>query len=308
MILAEKLSKQFDDFVAVREISLRIQPGEVLALLGPNGAGKTTTVRMLAALLRPTSGDAWVGGFHVVEQPEKVRGLVGVLTEQHGLYNRMPAGEYLDFFGQLYNLDRPARRQRIETLLADFGLEDFKRRKLGEYSKGMRQKLALARALLHEPPVLLLDEPTSAMDPESARLVRDAIRDLRSQERSVLICTHNLAEAEELADQIAIIRQGQIIAQGTPESLKLQLLGPAEYEIRLACLTDGRLPALPADAALSGQGDNWFRYRTGQPEKVNPVLVSRLVSAGLPVVSVHEVPRSLEQMYLQAMHEVAHAD
>ena len=141
-----------------------------------------------------------------------------------------------------------------------------------------------------------------------SRLVRDAIRDLRSQERSVLICTHNLAEAEELADQIAIIRQGQIIAQGTPESLKLQLLGLAEYEVRLACPADGRLPALPADAALSGQGDGWFRYRTGQPEKVNPVLVSRLVAAGLPVVSVHEVPRSLEQMYLQAMHEGAHAD
>ena len=230
MIITNDLSKRFDSFWAVDGVNLRVMPGEVLALLGPNGAGKTTTVRMLTSVLRPSRGQAQIAGFDVILEAQKVRASVGVLTEQHGLYGRMPAREYLDFFGQVYGLDLATRRARSERLLNDFGLEDDAWRKIAEYSKGMRQKLALVRAMLHDPPVLLLDEPTSAMDPESARLVRDSIRELRSARRSIVICTHNLAEAEELADHIAIIRQGKIIASGVTADLKRSLLGPAEYE------------------------------------------------------------------------------
>ncbi len=301
MILTEKLSKKFDDFLAVDGVSLSVGKGEVLALLGPNGAGKTTTVRMLTSVLQPTSGYAEVAGYDVVKYPNQVRAAVGVLTEHHGLYNRMSGADYLDFFGEIYGLERARRQERIKRLLDDFELPYKTARRIGEYSKGMRQKLALARALLHDPPVLLLDEPTSAMDPESARLVRDAMLELRSSERTIAICTHNLAEAEELADQIAIIRRGKIIAYGAPEALKANLLGPAEYEVRLNTQLNGIKPHALGDITLTSSGQNWFRYCTSNPGENNPLLLRELLEEGLPVVSLHEVPRSLEKVYLQAI-------
>ncbi len=302
MIVAEDLTKRFDDFTAVDGISLTVPAGEVLALLGPNGAGKTTTIRMLTSVLRPTRGWARIAGFDVVEQATQVRAAVGVLTEQHGLYGRMPADEYLDFFGQIYNMETNQRRAQIEKLLTLFGLYDFRKRKIGEYSKGMRQKLALARAIMHDPPVLLLDEPSSAMDPESARLVRDAILQLRSNHRAIIICTHNLAEAEELADQIAIIRGGKIITTGSPDHLKQEFLGPKEYEVVLTVALNGNMPVLPPDVTLTEQGENWFRFKTDQPALTNPSLLRMLQKHNLPVVTLQEVPRSLEQVYLQAIN------
>jgi len=302
MIVTQDLAKQFDDFWAVDGINLKVGAGQVLALLGPNGAGKTTTIRMLTSILRPTRGEAIVAGFDVVKQPEKVRAAVGVLTEQHGLYGRMPAFEYLDFFGQLYGIDPARRHERIKRLLEDFGLSDYRARRISEYSKGMRQKLALARALLHNPPVLLLDEPTSAMDPESAHLVRTAIRELRSASRAVIICTHNLAEAEELADQIAIIRLGKIIASGTPEALKMSLLGPVEYEVRLGSALNGFELNLPSQANLRIRGENWFRFQTSYPATVNPLILRDLLDHGLSVVGLQEIPRSLEQVYMNVIN------
>lgn len=301
MITTVDLTKRFDDFVAVDGVSLEVNAGEVLALLGPNGAGKTTTVRMLTSVLTPTRGTAQVAGFDVVSQAAQVRAAVGVLTENHGLYNRMPASDYLHFFGELYQLEPAFLDHRIHELLEQFGLLPYLKRQLGEYSKGMRQKLALARALLHNPPVLLLDEPTSAMDPESARLVRNAIHDLRSADRTIVICTHNLAEAEELADQIAIIRRGRIIAQGSPNDLKERLLGPAEYEIKLAVPIDNQPFDLPAGAELVSRGLDWVRFRAGNPKQVNPEVLRSLLKRGIPVVGLGEAPRSLEQVYLQAI-------
>ena len=302
MIRTQNLSKRFEEFLAVDAVSLSVEVGEVLALLGPNGAGKTTTVRMLTSVLRPSGGWAQVAGYDVVEQAQQVRASVGVLTEHHGLYNRMPAREYLDFFGQIYHLSPARRQKRISELLEAFGLQAYARRPIGEFSKGMRQKLALGRALLHDPPVLLLDEPTSAMDPESARLVRDAIRDLRSKERTIVICTHNLAEAEELADQIVIIRRGRIITQGSTGVLKAQLLGPVEYELRLASSLNGCRPTLPAGAVLTTHGEDWIRYQVEDAARLNPRILHDFLELGLPVISLQEVPRSLEQVYLQAIN------
>jgi len=301
MIVTQSLGKRFADFWAVDGINLQVNSGEVLALLGPNGAGKTTTVRMLTSVLRPTCGQAWVAGFDVLREADKVRASVGLLTEQHGLYGRMPAADYLDFFGQVYRIPGDRRERKINQLLDDFGLLNERHRRIGEYSKGMSQKLALARALLHDPPVLLLDEPTSAMDPESARLVRNAIKDLRSESRAIIICTHNLVEAEELADQIAIIRQGKIIAEGSPASLKARLLGPPEYEVRFGASLNGMEPSLPDSARLTLRGVDWLRYRTTQPEIVNTAVLRTFLDQGLPVIGLHEVPRSLEQVYLQAI-------
>jgi ABC-2 type transport system ATP-binding protein len=301
MIFTEDLTKHFGQFVAVDGVNLDVRAGQVLALLGPNGAGKTTTVRMLTSILRPTRGRAMVAGFDIVKQPSQVRASVGVLTEHHGLYGRMNAVEYLDFYGQLYGVDRHLNQHRSNTLMEQFGLSSAHKKRLGEYSKGMRQKLALVRAMLHNPPVLLLDEPTSAMDPESARVVRDAISTLRSTDRTIILCTHNLAEAEELADQVAIIRYGKILLHGTPDELKHLLLGPVEYEARLASSTNGHVFDLPPGVTLIAQGSDWLRFRIHEPETSNPELLKRLIDSCFPVVSFQKVSQTLEQAYLAAV-------
>src|SRR5512147_255867 len=302
MIECEDLSKQYNgDFWAVSGVTLKVQPGQILALLGQNGAGKTTTVRMLTALLSPTRGWARVGGYDVIKHPQDVRANVGVLTEQHGLYMRMTGEEYLDFFGKVYGLDAKTRKSRSDYLLDYFGLKEAARRRSGEYSKGMKQKLALARALIHDPSVLLLDEPTSAMDPESSRLVRDEIARLRSSQRTIIICTHNLAEAEALADSIAIIYHGKILLNGTLDELKRIVLGPVEYEAKFAQDFDAGNLDLPQGVTLAARSANCLRFRVEAPQAANPVLVYALTSRNAPLVSFQEVPRKLEQVYLKTM-------
>jgi ABC-2 type transport system ATP-binding protein len=286
-------------FTAVDRVSLDVPTGEILALLGPNGAGKTTTVRMLASILKPSEGWARVAGFDTVHDARQVRHAVGLLTEFPGLYLRMRGDEYLAFFGQLQGLTNDQIHRRTEILLARFGLTEARRQRTAEYSKGMRQKLALIRAMLHDPPLLLLDEPTSAMDPHSAKQVRDAILDLRRERRTILICTHNLTEAELLADRIAIIRRGQIVALDAPARLKSQLLGPPLLEVRLAHSLDGFLSELTDLVQVEDQGNDWFRYRTPSPETTNPVLLARLAGLDAQVLTLSEVSRSVEEVYLR---------
>jgi ABC-2 type transport system ATP-binding protein len=306
VIEAEGLTKQFitsgeEPFTAVDGVSLQVPAGEVLALLGPNGAGKTTTVRMLAAILQPTSGRARVAGFDVVTQPTKVRRRVGMLTEVPGLYERMKAGAYLDFFGRLYGIPPLERQRRAEDLMGRLGMAEALEARIGIYSKGMRQKLAIVRAMLHDPLVLLLDEPTSAMDPHSARLVRDSIAELRDERRAIVICTHNLGEAEILADRIAIIRRGRIIALGTPAELKRRLLGAPLMELRLSSSVDGLEPSLRQMVAVEQVGEDWVRYRTESPRQSNPRLLRWLAKQGQDVVTLSGVPQSLEEVYLQVV-------
>ncbi len=302
MIEANELSKQYNsDFWAVDGVTMNVQPGQILALLGQNGAGKTTTVRMLTALLSPTRGWARVAGYDVTKNPQEVRANVGVLTEQHGLYMRMTGTEYLDFFGKIYGLDSKTRKQRSNYLLEYFGLAESAHRRSGEYSKGMKQKLALARALIHDPSVLLLDEPTSAMDPESAQLVRNEIGRLRSSKRTIVICTHNLAEAEALADTIAIIYRGKILLNGTLDELKRNVLGPVEYEAKFAEDFDAGELDLPQGVDLVARSATSLRFRVEAPQVINPKLVHELTSRNAPLVSFQEVPRKLEQVYLKTM-------
>ncbi len=303
MILTQTLTKNFNDFSAVDTLTLRVRAGEILALLGPNGAGKTTTVRMLAAILKPTSGRATVAGFDVVRDARAVRQHVGVLTEMPGLYLRMTALPYLDFFGQLWGLSSRQRAERSELLLRRFGLWETRGQRLGEYSKGMKQKLAIIRAMLHDPPVLLLDEPTSAMDPHSAKLVRDTIISLRDARRAIVVCTHNLAEAELLADRIAIIRLGRLILLGTPRELKAQLLGPPLMKVRLIGSVDGLSSRLTDIIEIEAQGKDWLSYRTANPAEVNPRLLRRLAALGRQVVTIGEVPRTLEDVYLRVVEK-----
>jgi ABC-2 type transport system ATP-binding protein len=306
MIETQDLSKWFETsgqepFTAVDRVSLVVPAGEVLALLGPNGAGKTTTVRMLAAILAPSAGRARVAGYDVVSESSQVRRRVGVLTEVPGLYERMKAREYLAFFARLYGVHDEEGWQRSERLMARLSMGHAMEARIGTFSKGMKQKLAIVRAMLHDPLVLLLDEPTSAMDPHSARLVRDSIAGLRHERRAIVICTHNLSEAESLADRIAIIRRGRIIALGTPDELKGRLLGPPLMELRLAGVVDGLEPALRCMVEVEQVGEDWVRYRTATPQESNPRLVRWLTQQGRGVLTLSQVPQSLEEVYLQVV-------
>jgi len=293
------LTKHFGSLVAVDGLTFSLHQGEILTLLGPNGAGKTTTVRMLASVLKPTSGWARVAGYDVVKDAQEVRRVIGLLTEFPGLYLRMRAWEYLDFFGELYRIPHRQLQERKEQLLRRFGLWEARNQRLGEYSKGMRQKLALVRAMLHNPLVLYLDEPTSAMDPHSAKIVREAIASLREEKRTAIICTHNLHEAETLSDRIAIINRGRIVAIGTLTELKRRFLGPPVQELRLATPVNGFVEVVSGLARVTAQGDGWIRYQTPKPQKVNPIIVSRIAERGGQVISLTEVPQTLEEVYLK---------
>ena len=303
MIEADRLGKHFGDFVAVREVSLQVAAGGVLALLGPNGAGKTTTVRMLAGILAPTCGHASISGRDVVKHAQEIRRRVGVLTEVPGLYLRSTAREYLNFFGEVYGLPKTQCHQRTTDLLTQFEMSDVIDRRLSEFSKGMKQKLALIRCMLHEPEVLLLDEPTSAMDPQSARLVHDALMQLRDNRRGIILCTHNLVEAEMMADHIAIIRRGEIVAEGSPSALKARLLGQPLMEVRFAQPMNGLLPELEARLSVESSGETWVRYWSSDPVADNPRLLHWLSEQKVDVVTLSEVSRSLEEVYLRVVSQ-----
>lgn len=303
MIEAIDLTKDFDKFRAVDHVNFTVEAGSVLALLGPNGAGKTTTVRMLTSILPPTYGTARVAGFDVITHPVEVRRRVGVLTEQHGLYERMKGEEYLDFFGQVYHLPPDLRRKRALDLMERFGLGDALDKRLGEYSKGMKQKLALVRAMLHDPPVLLLDEPTSAMDPLSAKMVRDAILELRQDERTFLITTHNLTEAQQLADYIAIIRHGRIVAYGRFEELAQKFVGMPIMELRVKGALNGLADELKPMVKIVESGQSHIRYEAPDPQQINPNIVRKLTGMGIDIVTLSPVTRTLEDVYLQVVRE-----
>lgn len=303
MIECHDLTKDFGTFRAVDRINLNVPAGSVLALLGANGAGKTTTVRMMTSILQPTSGTARIAGYEVTESPAQVRAHVGVLTEQHGLYERMKGMDYLAFFGRVYHLPDSETRKRALKLMEQFGLTFALDKRLGEYSKGMKQKLALVRAMLHNPPVLLLDEPTSAMDPVSAKQVRDAIIDLQKESRTFLITTHNLTEAQILANKIAIIRHGKIIANGTFDELARQFVGDPIMELRVNGELNGFAKDLADTVNILESGTDWIRYRTSQPQQDNPNVLRRAMGLGIEVVTLAPITQTLEDIYLRVVRE-----
>jgi ABC-2 type transport system ATP-binding protein len=222
-VVASGLSKDFGSFHALADVSFTVNSGEALVILGENGAGKTTTLRCLAGVIRPTSGTVRVGGVSVADDPEAVRSQVGLLSELPGLYERMTAPDYLDFFGRVQGIPDDVRKRRIDEMLGLFGLEQRADGWLGSYSKGMRQKVALVRATLHKPRVLLLDEPTSSMDPAGARLTWDYILELKRTGIAVVVCTHNLRETARVADRLAVMASGRILAHGTLAELQAEL-------------------------------------------------------------------------------------
>ena len=222
-VVVAGLRKDFGSFRALEDVSFAVGAGEALVILGENGAGKTTTLRCLAGVLRPTMGRVEVGGISVADDPETVRGQVGLLSELPGLYERMTVQDYLDFFGRIQGMPEELRRRRIDEMLGLFGLDRRTDLWLGSYSKGMRQKVALIRATLHQPRVLLLDEPTSSMDPAGARLTWEYILELKRDGIAIVVCTHNLRETARVADRLAVMAAGRILATGTLAELQGQL-------------------------------------------------------------------------------------
>ena len=303
MIRTRGLTRRFNGRLAVEDLDLQVEKGEVFGYLGPNGAGKTTTVRLLTCLVAPTAGTAWVNGHQIGVESDAVRASVGILTESPGLYDRMSAERNLDIFARLYGMDAAQRQSQIKRYLQLLQLWDRRSEPVGSFSKGMRQKLALARALLHEPPVLFLDEPTAALDPEAAKMVRDFVAELSHQGRTIFLCTHNLDEAERLCDRIAVLRT-RLVAVDTPENLRRRLFGRRTV-IQIRNLTAEMVAAIRELPFVQGVEavDGRLQIDLAEPESQNPVLVSRLVALGAEVQFVTELRHSLEEVYLSLIEE-----
>jgi ABC-2 type transport system ATP-binding protein len=296
MIETHELTKRFGDTLAVDRLNLRVEEGEVFGFLGPNGAGKTTTIRLLTALIKPTSGRSSVAGYEVGREDDQIRRNAGILTEAPGLYDRLSAERNLEFFAQLYEVEDV--KKQIEHYLKMLGLWNRRQEPAGTFSKGMRQKLVIARALLHEPKVLFLDEPTSGLDPEAAKLVRDFIGSLKQEGRTIFMCTHNLVEADQLCDQIAVFNT-RLLALDEPSALRQQLYGRTIvfHLAQEASKYVGVVQGFPF-IREANVFDNKVVVNLEAPEEQNPELVRALVEAGADIQFVGEVRRSLEDVYL----------
>jgi len=301
MIKTENLTKKFGDNLAVDRLTLDIGEGEVFGFLGPNGAGKTTTVRMLTSLIAPTAGTAVVNGFQIGRDDYDIRRSVGILTETPGLYDRLSAWRNLTIFATLYEV--PDVPGQVEKYLRMLGLWERRHDEAGTFSKGMRQKLAIARALLHEPRIVFLDEPTSGLDPEAAKLVRDFIEELKEEGRTIFICTHNLDEADRLCDRVAVFKT-RLRVVDTTKGLREQMYG-RQVVFHLAETAVSYLPIVQNQPYLrhAEAVDNKLVIALDNPETYNPDLIRQLVEAGANIQFVGELRHSLEDIYLQLVNQ-----
>ena len=309
IIDVEKLTKKFGSYVAVNHLNFSVDEGEVFGLLGPNGAGKTTTVRMLAGLISCSEGSAKVKGYVINSDSLKVRETVGILTENPSLYEKLTAYENMDFFAQAYGLTEPTKKnQRIKEMLEFFGLWARRNDKVGTFSKGMKQKLALARALVHKPSVIFLDEPTSGLDPESSKEVRDLIAQLSHQEKStILLCTHHLEDAEKLCSRVMIINKGTSVIVGTPDGLRNKISKTPTVEVTLETVNSKLVEAVKNVSEVKQVTiDEESCTLTATIQNIQlgtPKIVKSLVEAGGLILGVKVVRPSLEEAYLKLIKE-----
>ena len=299
------LVKRYDRTVAVAGLDLAVEPGEIFGLVGPNGAGKTTTLRMLATLLRPTAGKAEIDGWSVTRNPDEVRRVIGFMPDVFGVYDDMKVWEYLDFFARCYGLPAAARRRMIADLLELVDLGDRRDDYVQTLSRGMEQRLCLAHALVHDPKVLLLDEPASGLDPRARVELRELLRELRSLGKTILISSHILPELEELCTSVAIVDRGQVLAQGRVTDIERRLRFGAVLRVRL--LLEGEALEAARDqfaaaadvASASILEDGTIELGFRGDDEASARLLASSVSAGLPIVSFARAASDLEELFLQ---------
>jgi ABC-2 type transport system ATP-binding protein len=306
MIETENLTRKFGDLTAVDNLTLRVEKGEVFGFLGPNGAGKTTTVRMLCCLISKTSGTARIGDYEVGSQEDalKIRKIIGLVPDSVGLYESLTAYENLDYYGTLYRRTDSQRKESNEYFLKLLGLWEKRDALAGTFSKGMKQKLAIARALIHDPEILFMDEPTANLDPESAKTVREFILDLKKQKKTIFLNTHNLDEAQRICDRIGILNT-KLMAVGTPEELERSIHG-RKTVIQLRQVNEAILDSLKKlQVKNMVREGNKLTVDVENPEEENPDMVNAIVVAGGRVETVTVTSSSLEDAYLKLVRENA---
>jgi ABC-2 type transport system ATP-binding protein len=300
VIDCENLTRKFGDLTAVEDLTLHVDKGEVFGFLGPNGAGKTTTIRMLCCLISKTSGTAKIAGYEVgnAAEAKKIRRIIGLLPENVGLYEDLSAYRNLDYYGRLYKCTQQERKERIEYFLKLLGLWEKRDQPAGSFSKGMKQKLAIARALIHDPQILFLDEPTANLDPEASKTVRDFILELKKEKRTIFLNTHMLDEAERICDRVAVLKT-KLLAIDTPERLRESLWG-RKTVVQLEHVNDTIVAAVKKVTRNEVKvEDNKLIITVADPEKDNPDIVNAIGSAGGRVQFVTALTPTLEDVYLK---------
>lgn len=301
-IEVERLSRRFGSVLALDDVSFAVPRGAIFGFLGPNGSGKTTAIRLLLGLLEPSGGRARVLGYDPLAEGDAVRARSGALLEHPGLYERLSAADNLDFFGRVWNIPAPERQARIRDLLEHIGLWERRDEPVGDWSRGMKQKVAVARALFHRPAIAFLDEPTAGLDPVAAAALRDDLSALARRDGvTVFLTTHNLPEAERLCDRIGVIRYGKLLAVDTPAGLRLQA-GGRQVAIRGDGLTQevaAQVARLPAAGDVQLEGDRLLVRLSGDASSAP--IVRLLVEAGVAVEEVHKGAASLEDAFLTLM-------
>ena len=301
MIICDGLTKTFGAITAIQDFSVTIPDGQIFGLLGPNGAGKTTTMRMLSCLIAPTKGTAQIDNYNIgnKEDNQCIRSIIGLLPEVPGLYESLGAYKNLDYYAQFYQVPKKKREETIKQTLTSLGLWERRNEPVGDFSKGMKQKIAIARALIHNPRYIFLDEPTASLDPEAAKTVREYILTLKSQGDTIIINTHNLLEAERICDRVALVKN-KVVKIGSPKELARGLF---ERTIRI---TLNKIPNtltkdinnLPVVSHAQVEG-NQLILKIKNPEEDNPTVIAWLVNQGLHVQFVSEEEYSLEDVYLK---------
>jgi ABC-2 type transport system ATP-binding protein len=302
MIEVENLTKRFGNFTAVDHVSFKVKKGEIFGFLGPNGAGKTTTIRMLCTLLRPTEGTAAVAGFDILKQPDKVREHIGLVAEKLILYDQLTAAENLTLFGRLNNLPEKEIKLEIEKWLKRLHMEQWRNNQTGTFSTGMKQRINIARALLHHPDVLVLDEPTLGLDPQTTRAIHEFILELSREEITILLTTHDMNEAESLSNEIAIIDQAKIVAIDTPKNLKRVVSNSdtAVIDIEVANLNEAMLSTLQKMESVTSAVETEpysLRIHT-KGENAASSIVGAIAAEGGQIRAINTVEPNLEDVFL----------
>jgi len=302
-IIVEKLSKDFGKIRAVDSLSFNVPNGKVFAILGPNGAGKTTTLRILACIISPSSGDAYVAGASITKQPRKIRMITGIVTENPALYERLTAEENLEFFARAYGVNDPLeRKRRIRMMMEDFDLWERRNDRVGTFSKGMKQKLSFIRAMIHQPQVILLDEPTSSLDPLSSHLVRDYMIKMKRDGKTVILSTHRLEDVEKVADMVMLMSKGRALAFGSPAQLIEESNSKkAEIEVKnFEKKFENVIESIATVKEVVSQAESYLiKIEVDDFNTDIPQIVRKLAIEGADILSVRGDTRNLEEVYLR---------